>query len=160
MPLYTYPNRENPLEAQSQVRLVVQQGLLPNEAPENLISSRKIILENSIPFCFYQNVLANPEKKQKKNKKKTHSKKKKRKKKSDQLVSIFQSLIIVPRHSLVCLCPVRLRVQACAQGPRGGLVCVSGAHPAPPRPGVQWRVSWSMFTGCKYHFYTPHRRPT
>lgn len=31
------------LEAQSQVRLVVQWSLLPNEVPENLISSRKIV---------------------------------------------------------------------------------------------------------------------
>lgn len=67
---------ETHLEAQSQVRLVVQWSLLPNEVPENLISSRKIVFgkkkkTHSIPFCFYQNVLTNPEKKKKKEKKNT-----------------------------------------------------------------------------------------
>jgi len=47
---------------------------LPSEAPENLISSRKkkfVKKKNSIPFCFYQNVLTDPEKKKQKQKQKT-----------------------------------------------------------------------------------------
>lgn len=127
----------------------------------NKLKKNKFLEEKKVfPFVSTKCVDRTRKEKKKKKRRKTHSKKKKEKKSSDQLVSIFQSLIIVPRHSLVCLCPVRLRVQTCAQGPRGGLVCVSSTHQAPARPGVQWRVSWSMFTGCKYHFYTPHRRST
>lgn len=59
------------LEAQSQVRLVVQWSLLPNEVPENLISSRKRIFGKKknpqhsllfLPKCVDQ-----PRKKEKKN---------------------------------------------------------------------------------------------
>jgi hypothetical protein len=91
-----------------------------NKTTEKNLKRKK--KKKSIPFCFSQNVLTDPLSKKKK--KHTHIAKKKKKKSSDQLVSICQSLIIVP-DTAICLCPVRLRVQACAKGPAGVPVPVS-----------------------------------
>ncbi|EAW69329.1 hCG2008304, partial [Homo sapiens] len=41
VPLYSCPIRDTHVKAQHQVRLDIRQGLLPNEAPDNLISSKE-----------------------------------------------------------------------------------------------------------------------
>ena len=148
---------------------------MPDEAPENFISSReKKIFEKekkkkSIPFCFYQNVLTDPEKRKAKKKKKGRKKKniakkkKKKKKSSDKPVSIFQfdncskTLSSVPVFcESACVCVLRGRRASAMSCP---------TRPPPGLLGTACRravvcVLWSMFTGCKYHFYTPHQRPT
>ena len=117
-----------------------------------------------LPKCVDGPKKKKQKKKKKRKKKKKHSKKKKEEEKKN-LTNLFRysSLIIVPRPSLVCLCSVSLRV--CVLRGRGASAMSCPTWPPPGLLGTACRravvcVLWPMFTGCKYHFYTPHQRPT